>query len=340
MKQSPVVGTLWISWPPCARGCCERPVLPAAAIASAAVAFCGGQRRDGAGRRPGRRDPARARAGGGRAPPPPARGCVAAGSRIADCRFQRLPPARHRRARSWPTLLPPERLSARLRALPPGPPPVVELVDSWGSIPTRRGRGTRAFYRDAPRDCTPPRARRRRLRRPHDRSGLHSPPRRPRRPSSPPPPPTVVSQAAPAPAPPPPRGGAAGRRGRRRRLPGPGASPADRVAQGGVAARVAIGRGRLASVAGRDRALACRHQRRRRRRHQWRLPVDAGIRAQLTGHGFARYGDLACGRRSCRKAPGIFAAANRRRGRAGRARGAGVRAYAGASRPSPRSTVS
>lgn len=181
------------------------------------------------------------------------------------------------------TLLPPDRLGPRLRALP-GPPPVVEIVDLGVPFHVIVAGRVRA-YRDEARDCT----HRARVAAVFvaltiDPAFIAAAPPAP--PAAPPPPPVIVSAAPPAPPPP-----------ETARLDlaaavDAGVGSADRVAQGGLAARLTLGRGRLAFVAGAIALVPVDTAIGGVRLHQWRLPVDAGVRANLTGRGFAPYAEL------------------------------------------------
>ena len=182
------------------------------------------------------------------------------------------------------TLLPPDRLGPRLRALP-GAAPVVEIVDLGVPFHVIVAGRVRA-YRDEARDCT----HRARVAAVFvaltiDPAFIAAAPPAPP-PVPPPPPPVIVSEAAPAPPPP-----DAARLDVAAAVDA-GVGSADRVAQGGLAARLTLGRGRLAFVAGVIALLPVDTAIGGVRLHQWRLPIDAGVRANLTGHGFAPYAEL------------------------------------------------
>lgn len=179
------------------------------------------------------------------------------------------------------TLLPPDRLNARLRAFP-GTPAVVELFDL--GVPFRVvAAGRVREYRDEARDC----AYRARVAAVFvaltiDPASVATPPPPPA--PRPEPPPTI---AAPSPVPltPPPA-----------RLDVAAAVDAgfgsDRVAHAGAAVRAAIGRGRYAFAAGALALAPADTTLGGVRLRQWRLPVDAGVRATLTGMSFATYAEL------------------------------------------------
>jgi hypothetical protein len=72
-----------------------------------------------------------------------------------------------------------------------------------------------------------------------------------------------------------------------------GVGSPDRVAQGGAAARLTIGRGRLAFAAGAIALLGVDTSVGGVRLHQWRLPFDAGVRAHFVERqGWAPYGEI------------------------------------------------
>jgi hypothetical protein len=179
------------------------------------------------------------------------------------------------------TLLPPERLNARLRALP-GTPTVVELYDL--GVPFRVvAAGHVREYRDEARDCAY------RARVAAVFVALTIDPASVAMPPSPPPPraapPAAIAEAPPAPLAPP-----------AARLDVAAAVDAgfgsDRVAHGGAAVRLAIGRGRFAFAAGTLLLLPSDTTLGDVRLRQWRLPVDAGARATVTGLPFTPYVEL------------------------------------------------
>jgi hypothetical protein len=179
-------------------------------------------------------------------------------------------------------LLPPDRLSARLRALP-GTPAVVELVDL--GVPFRVVVAGRVReYRDEARDC----AHRARVAAVFvaltiDPAFVAMPP---------PPPPALPAPAAtvtePAPAP----ATAPAARLDVAAAVDAGFGTTDRVAQAGAALRLTVGRGRLAFVAGAIALWPVDTSVGGVRLHQWRLPVDAGVRVNLAAHRFAPYAEL------------------------------------------------
>jgi hypothetical protein len=177
------------------------------------------------------------------------------------------------------TLLPPERLAARLRALTPAPP--VELYDRGVPFQVVVAGRVRE-YRDEARDC----AQRARVAAVFvamtiDPASIAAPPPPPAPPA---PPPAVVETvpAEPVPA--------------RALLDIAGAIDAGiadkSVAQGGVGLRVVAGARRFAFAAGAlalapvDTSIGGVQLR------QWRLPVDAGVRVQLGGRRIAPYAEV------------------------------------------------
>jgi hypothetical protein len=182
------------------------------------------------------------------------------------------------------TLLPPERLSARLRALP-GTPAVVELNDLGVAFRVAVAGRVRE-WRDEPRDCV----QRARVAAVFvaltiDPASVAAPPPPPA--PAPPPPPAAIAETEPAP---PPRAAARIDVGA---AVDAGVGSPDRVAQGGAAARVTIGRGRLAFVAGAIALLGVDTSVGGVRLHQWRLPFDAGVRANFVERrGWAPYAEI------------------------------------------------
>src|SRR6185295_1868588 len=71
-----------------------------------------------------------------------------------------------------------------------------------------------------------------------------------------------------------------------------GVGSADRVAQGGVALRLTVGRERLAFAAGALALWPVDTSIGGVRLRQWRLPIDAGVRVQRGGERFAPYAEL------------------------------------------------
>jgi len=176
-------------------------------------------------------------------------------------------------------LLPPDRLLPRLRALP-GTPPVVELIDVGGAFHVVVSGRVRA-YQDEARDCTH-RARVAAvfLALTIDPASIAMPP------PPPPPPPPAVIEAAPAPAP-----------EARARLDvaaalDAGVGTGDRVAHPGAALRLVLGRGRVAFAAGATALLPVDTSVGGVSLRQWRLPIDAGIRAGTGAGRVAPYAEL------------------------------------------------
>ena len=98
----------------------------------------------------------------------------------------------------------------------------------------------------------------------------------------------AIEPPAPAPAPPAP----AGARVDVAAALDAGVGSSDSVAQGGLGLRLTVGRGRLAFVAGALALWPVDTSIGGVRLHQWRLPVDAGVRLQRPGDRFAPYADL------------------------------------------------
>lgn len=179
------------------------------------------------------------------------------------------------------TLLPPDRLNARLRALP-GTPAVVELFD-LGVLFRVVAAGRVREYRDEARDC----AQRARIAAVFvaltiDPASVAMPLPGP---AARPEPHATIADAPPPPSPSLPA-----------RLDVAAAVDAgfgsDRVAHGGAALRVAAGRGRYAFAAGAIALWPVDTSVGGIRLRQWRLPVDAGVRANLAGRSFAPYAEL------------------------------------------------
>ena len=177
------------------------------------------------------------------------------------------------------TLLPPERLSARLRAIP-GTPSVVELYDLGAPFRVVAAGRVRE-YRDDARDC----AYRARVAAVFvaltiDPASVATPPPPPRQE-----PPVAIAEPASVNLIPP-----------IARIEVAAAVDAafgsDRVAHGGAALRVAIGRGRYAFTAGALALLPADTTVGGVRLRQWRLPVDAGVRASAAGGAFVPYAEL------------------------------------------------
>jgi hypothetical protein len=178
------------------------------------------------------------------------------------------------------TLVPRERLEARLRSVPRGKGPLVELVDL--GVPYRIiAAGQVREYRDESHDC----AYRARIAAVFvalalDPAELVMPP------APPPPPPAPAPPAAPPVEAPPAARLAVGATA----LAGLG--PDDRTAQFGLELRWAAGGRRLGPEAGVTALLPVDDTIGGVRLRQWRLPVDAGLRARITGPRVERYGEL------------------------------------------------
>jgi hypothetical protein len=181
------------------------------------------------------------------------------------------------------TLVPRERLEARLRAVTRDKTPLVEIVDL--GVPYRiLAAGQIREYRDESRDC----AYRARIAAVFVALAI-DPAQWPARSATPPSPPPPVAQAAPPPADdrPPPRARldlgatAVG-----------GLGPEDRVGQVGAELRWSAGRRRFGPAAGVTALLPVDNTVGGVRLRQWRLPIDAGVRARIAGPRFERYGEL------------------------------------------------
>jgi hypothetical protein len=185
------------------------------------------------------------------------------------------------------TLVPPERLEARLRAATHGRTPLVELVDL--GVPYRiLAAGQVREYRDDSRDC----AYRARIAAVFVALAL-DPAQLPPQPAMPIPAPlgapSPVPQTAPLPV---------------DALPSPrtrldlgativgGLGPEDRVGQVGAELRWSAGRRRFGPEAGVTALLPVDNTVGGARLRQWRLPIDAGLRARIVGPRFERYGEL------------------------------------------------
>jgi hypothetical protein len=201
------------------------------------------------------------------------------------------------------TLLPPDRLGARLRAYA-GTSAVVELVDLGVPFQVIVAGRVRE-YRDEARDCV------HRARVAAVFVALTIDPAfvaaaAPAPVATPPPPPPTVVEPMPAPATAP-----------RARFDlaaaiDAGVGSADRVAQAGAALRLTIGRGRLAFAAGAIALWPVDTTVGGVRLHQWRLPFDAGVRVNLAGRNLAPYAEVGlCAAVLSESAPDL-ATANRR----------------------------
>lgn len=178
------------------------------------------------------------------------------------------------------TLVPRDRLSARLHAVAGKPGPVVQIIDL--GVPYRViAAGRVREYRDETRDC----AYRARIAAvfvalaidPAEISmGEPAPPH---------------SAPTPAPAPPAtgPHAGTILELGATGDL---GFGSGNRAAEAGVALRLTVGRRRFGPVAGAMALAPSDTTLGGVRLRQWRLPVDVGVRAQLAGQRFEPYGEL------------------------------------------------
>jgi hypothetical protein len=182
------------------------------------------------------------------------------------------------------TLVPRERLEARLGAVARGKRPAVEIVDL--GVPYRIiAAGQVREYRDESRDC----AYRARIAAVFvalaiDPAELVMPPP-PAPPAATPPPPAPLPPQMDIPPPPTARldlGATA--------LVGIG--PDDRTGQIGAELRWAAGGRRLGPEAGLTALLPVDNSVGGVRLRQWRLPVDAGVRARIAGPRVERYGEL------------------------------------------------
>jgi hypothetical protein len=181
------------------------------------------------------------------------------------------------------TLVPRDRLDARLRAVSGAGAPVVQIFDL--GVPYRIvAAGRVREYRDETRDC----AYRARIAAVFvalaiDPAELSIEP--------PPPPRLPAPPAAPTPAPAP-------RPAARLELAATGQvgiGPGEVSATGGLAVRGAFGRGRLALVAGTEVLAPSDFALGGVRLRQWRLPVDVGLRGQLDGQRLQPYGEIGLG---------------------------------------------
>jgi hypothetical protein len=176
------------------------------------------------------------------------------------------------------TLVPPERLEARLRTVPGGKTPLVEIIDL--GVPYRIiAAGQVRDYRDESRDC-PYRAR---IAAVFVALAID--------PAMAPPAPAPV-----APVTPPPLDVAAQPSPRARLDLGAtvvgGVGPDDRVGQLGAELRWSAGRRSVGPEIGVTALLPVDNTVGGVRLRQWRLPVDAGVRARSTGPRFERYGEV------------------------------------------------
>ena len=181
------------------------------------------------------------------------------------------------------TLVPPERLEARLHAAIHGKTPLVEILDL--GVPYRiLAAGQVREYRDESRDCVY----RARIAAVFVALAI-DPAQLPVQPAMLPPTPTPLVQAVPpqADATPPIRARldlgatAVG-----------GLGPEDRVGQVGAELRWSAGSRRLGPEVGVTALLPVDNTVGGVRLRQWRLPIDAGVRARISGPRFEPYGEL------------------------------------------------
>ncbi len=176
------------------------------------------------------------------------------------------------------TLLPRDRLNARLRAVAGNAGPVVQIVDL--GVPYRViAAGRVREYRDATRDC----AYRARIAAVFVALAIDPAEISTEQPAPPPSPP------APPPAAAVPRAVARFDLGAEGQL---GVGSGNRTADAGGSLRLAIGRRRFAFVAGTVALAPVATYLGGVRLRQWRLPVDVGVRAQLAGKRLEPYGEL------------------------------------------------
>ena len=185
------------------------------------------------------------------------------------------------------TLVPPERLEARLRAVTRGKTPLVELIDL--GVPYRiLAAGQVREYRDESRDC----AYRARIAAVFVALAI-DPAQLPAQSAMPTPAPPAAPPPVPKEAPPPleelssPRA----RLDLGATIVG-GLGPEDHVGQIGAELRWSAGRSRLGPEAGVTALLPVDNTVGGVRLRQWRLPIDAGVRARIAGSRFERYGEL------------------------------------------------
>ena len=184
------------------------------------------------------------------------------------------------------TLVPPERLEARLRAVTRGKTPLVEIVDL--GVPYRiLAAGQIREYRDETRDC----GYRARIAAVFVALAI-DPAQLPAQLPAPLPA-QLPLPSAPQPAPPPVDDTPAPRA--RLDLGATavgGLGPEDHVGQLGVELRWSAGRRRLGPEVGLTALLPVDNTVGSVRLRQWRLPIDAGLRARIPGPRFERYGEL------------------------------------------------
>jgi hypothetical protein len=188
------------------------------------------------------------------------------------------------------TLVPPERLEGRLRTVTRGKTPLVEIIDL--GVPYRiLAAGQVREYRDESRDC----AYRARIAAVFVALAIDPaelPTQLPAQPSMPLP---VAQSPPPAPrANPPPIDEPQSARARLdlgATVVG-GVGPEDHVGQVGAELRWSVGRHRLGPEVGVTALLPVDNTVGGVRLRQWRLPVDAGLRARIAGPRFEQYGEL------------------------------------------------
>ncbi|HSY39916.1 MAG TPA: hypothetical protein VLA79_10325 [Polyangia bacterium] len=181
------------------------------------------------------------------------------------------------------TLVPPERLEARLRTVTRGKTPLVEIVDL--GVPYRiLAAGQIREYRDESRDC----AYRARIAAVFVALAID-----PAQLAMPTPVPPAAPPPVPLPAPPP----VDDLQSPRARLDlgatvVGGLGPEDHVGQLGAELRWSAGRHRFGPEAGVTALLPVDNTVGGVRLRQWRLPIDAGLRARIAGPRFEQYGEL------------------------------------------------
>jgi hypothetical protein len=182
------------------------------------------------------------------------------------------------------TLLPRDRLNARLRAVAGNTGPVVQIIDL--GVPYRViAAGRVREYRDETRDC----AYRARIAAVFVALAIDPAEISTEQPSPPPSPPVPAA---------PPEVTAPRRAAARLDLAaagGLGVGSGNRALEAGAALRLALGRGRIALVAGGMALAPVDTTVGGVRLRQWRLPVDVGVRAELAGKRFDRYAELGLG---------------------------------------------
>jgi hypothetical protein len=187
------------------------------------------------------------------------------------------------------TLVPPERLEARLRTLPHDKTPLVELIDL--GVPYRIvAAGQVREYRDETRDC----AYRARIAAVFVALAIDPAQLPAQLPVQSPPQPAMPPPAAIAPTMPPALDAQLSPRVRLdvgATVVG-GVGPEDRVVHVGAELRWSAGRQWVGPDVGVTALLPVDNTVGGVRLRQWRLPVDAGVRARIAGPRFERYGEL------------------------------------------------